>query len=152
MRGTSPDISGHRSGSHSYSGLMTSYQSIGTPASILSFVSVIVDRCRRQFPRHCPVCKRHFISFADYTSVTRSVGSPVEFDSAPDDPIGVVDFANCPCGTTISVSWEGPPGEERIALRRAIAKDVERLSMTPTAVLLELRAALWQTVVPKRSR
>lgn len=109
---------------------------------VLQFASELADRCRAQFPRHCSACDRRFASFEQYLIETTPVGVPVEYDSAPDDPFGIVEFANCTCGTTLSVRWEGPPSEQRVALRRAIVEDAKHTGGGPTAVLTLLRAAI----------
>ncbi|MCC6874114.1 MAG: hypothetical protein IT378_07375 [Sandaracinaceae bacterium] len=108
---------------------------------VIQFATALADRCREQFPRHCSACDRRFASFEQYLLETTPVGVPVEYDPAPDDPFGIVEFANCPCGTTLSVLWEGPPSEQRVALRRAIVEDAAQAGGR-TVVLSRLRLAI----------
>lgn len=112
------------------------------PQLMLQFVGAIANRCQDQFPRHCPACDRRYGTFAQYLSSTTPVGYPMEYDTDAEDPFGIVDFANCECGTTLSVRWEGPPSEERAALREAIREDAKRASTSPTGVLVSLRNAI----------
>jgi hypothetical protein len=74
----------------------------------------------------------------------------MQFDTAEDDPIGIVDFVNCPCGTTLSVRWEGPPGTIRQALRLALEDDALSTSKTMSELLLDLRSAVRGRVVSAR--
>jgi hypothetical protein len=113
----------------------------GPPTHSSRFVDAIVSVCESQFPRRCPACERVYATFAEYLRLTLPLGHPMEFDPEPDDPIGLVDFANCACGSTISVRWESGPGPARIALRSAIAQDVTDTS-TRLEVLLTLREAV----------
>lgn len=116
------------------------------PQLVLQFVGVIADRLSDQFPRQCPACDRRYGTFAQYLSDTTPVGYPMEYDPDPDDPFGIVDFANCPCGTTLSVRWEGPPSEERVALRAAVREDAKQSQKSPTTVLVFLRGAIARAV------
>lgn len=114
---------------------------------VLELVAALADRCREQFPRHCPACDRRYGSFEQYLSDMVPIGFPIEYDPAPDDPHGIVDFANCICGTTLSIQWEGPPSPRRVALRQAIAREAARTPGGATTVLLRLRDAIARTAL-----
>jgi hypothetical protein len=116
------------------------------PQLVLQFVGTIADRLSNQFPRHCPACDRRYGTFVQYLADTVPVGYPMEYDTDVEDPFGIVDFSNCPCGTTLSVRWEGPPSAERAALREAIREDAQRTGRSATAVLVVLRSAIARAV------
>jgi len=66
----------------------------------------------RQFPKSCANCGRRFGSLADFLHQTKHLSDPVSFDEArgdkrPRDPLGVFSFANCRCGSTLSISSNG---------------------------------------------
>ncbi|MCC6872824.1 MAG: hypothetical protein IT378_00835 [Sandaracinaceae bacterium] len=130
--------------------IVSQRQDVGTEADfsrVLEFVATLADHCREQFPRHCPACDRRYASFEQYLTDMVPIGIPIEYDPAPDDPHGIVDFANCICGTTLSIQWEGPPSPQRVALREAIEREAARTSGGAITVLLRLRDAIYRTVL-----
>jgi hypothetical protein len=75
---------------------------------------LIHDHIRSLFPKTCPKCQRHFATYRDYLAQTKPLGTPVSYDLElgdvkPADSIGNLSMANCPCGTTLSLSSEGMP-------------------------------------------
>jgi hypothetical protein len=65
------------------------------------------------FPKVCPNCGRHFASLRDYLEITTHLSNPVLYDDLaggiPDKPLGPMSYANCPCGTTVSIGSRGLP-------------------------------------------
>ncbi|MGW8370225.1 MAG: hypothetical protein ACWGPN_16295 [Gammaproteobacteria bacterium] len=75
-------------------------------------VTIVRAHIERKFPMTCSKCGRRFASLRDYLLNTTHVGSPVSYDAELTDwrprlPIGTMSFANCRCGTTLSISSQG---------------------------------------------
>lgn len=70
------------------------------------FLEPALARCRSQFPRACTKCRRQFASFADYVEGTRRIGAPMLDVVEDDEPLGMLVFANCSCGTTLALCYE----------------------------------------------
>ena len=67
------------------------------------FLQSALARCHSQFPRACTLCKRPFASFADFVDGTRRIGAPVLDVVEDDEPLGMLVFCNCACGTTLAL-------------------------------------------------
>lgn len=75
-------------------------------------VRIVRTHLERQFPKTCSTCGTVFTSLADYLRRTEHVGDPVSYDGEagrlrPSEPMGTVSFANCACGTTLTMSSRG---------------------------------------------
>ena len=65
-----------------------------------------------KFPMECSNCGICYPSLAEYLRKTIHVGKPVSYDAEmenwqPLNPIGTLSTANCPCGTTLSITSNG---------------------------------------------
>ncbi len=96
------------------------------------------------FPRSCSGCGRTFATLRDYILTTETVGGVRSYDAelgdwAPDEPLGSMALANCPCGNTISLGTDGMALEHRLALLNFVKEASERLAVAPAVVLERLR-------------
>jgi hypothetical protein len=75
-------------------------------------VAIVRSHLESKFPRRCSRCGRRFDSLASYLRGTTHLGHPV----SADDPltstessrlIGTISYANCSCGTTLTLSSAG---------------------------------------------
>jgi hypothetical protein len=104
----------------------------------------------QQFPRRCSSCSIRFESLTDYVEITTPLGSPQDFDegrraSDPGPPLGVICYANCVCGSTISVNCNIPdPVLEGI--RKSIALDARDMGCNPTDLWEELHSRVLELV------
>lgn len=63
--------------------------------------------CCAQFPRACSTCRRVHLNFPGYLEATKPIGAPrLDPDDDEDDAIGLLSFANCPCGSTLALRYE----------------------------------------------
>src|SRR5262245_1482610 len=75
-------------------------------------VAIVRGHVERKFPMACSACGHWFASLREYLEYTTHLGNPISFDAElgnwrPWRPIGTLSFANCRCGTTLSLSSEG---------------------------------------------
>ena len=72
------------------------------------------------FPRVCPKCGRRFESLREYLQGTTHLSSPILYDDltdgVPQKPLGPMSLANCPCGTTFSITSRGIPTATMVEL------------------------------------
>src|SRR5664279_1262541 len=66
------------------------------------------------FPKVCPNCHRRFATLREYILATQPLGATMSYDAEMEDwkpmqPVGTTAMANCPCGTTLTLSSEGMP-------------------------------------------
>ena len=78
---------------------------------------IALEHLRRHHPRQCPNCGERFETPEQYLRKTTRLGPPMLFDPqlpGPPDapPIGALSYANCACGSSLSVSGEGMPPED----------------------------------------
>jgi hypothetical protein len=75
-------------------------------------ITIVRGHIERQFPMNCSMCGHLFASLKDYLEYTTHLGKPVSYDADTEDwrplePLGTLSYANCQCGTTLSISSEG---------------------------------------------
>lgn len=75
-------------------------------------VRIVRKHVEQKFPMDCSTCGHSFASLKEYLEYTTHMGNPVSYDAEagdwqPRDPVGTLSFANCRCGTTLSVSSHG---------------------------------------------
>ena len=80
------------------------------------------------------------------------MGEPMPYDVElgdwnPVEPIGTATFANCPCGTTITLSSAGMNLFQLWALLNWARKETARRGMTPTQLLSYLRDRICEQVL-----
>ena len=96
------------------------------------------------FPRACPNCNRSFATLREYIRVTKRLGPAISYDGDLDNwqtkrPIGSVAMANCPCGTTLSLTTVDMPLALRLELLHWVNVETQRRKMTPSDLLEYLR-------------
>lgn len=96
------------------------------------------------FPMKCNACGRVFDSLRDYIQVTDPVGPSVSYDAERGDwqterPLGSFALANCPCGSTLSLTTEGLEPQDRKALLLWLKSQSESRHQTPSEVLGDVR-------------
>src|SRR5262245_649943 len=84
---------------------VTDEHEVMTEDDVVRIVRAFIET---QFPRSCPMCGRRFNTLRDYLLMTTHLDSPIAYDQmdSVDAPmeLGPMSFANCPCGTTLSVT------------------------------------------------
>lgn len=66
-----------------------------------SFIDPMIAMAATQFPRQCGNCRRQFSDFKQYIQETRPIGPPTLMQGAVLDPIHVISWTNCTCGSTL---------------------------------------------------
>jgi hypothetical protein len=107
------------------------------------YAPALLARLKTQFPKSCSSCGRTFSTFEEYIEVTTAIGSPQDMDASrrisdPSPPLGVLWYANCRCGSTLTLSCD-LPAEVQDGLRRAIAPDAAEMNIRSSRVWLLLR-------------
>lgn len=75
-------------------------------------VEIVRRHVERKFPMACTACGHPFASLKEYLEYTKHLGNPVSYDAEagnwrPWRPLGTLSYANCRCGTTLSISSHG---------------------------------------------
>src|SRR5579862_1952855 len=96
------------------------------------------------FPKICYNCKRQFATLREYLMTTEPAGSAVPYDAVlgdwlPKSPIGTVAYANCRCGSTLSLSSKGMPLTQLWPLLNWARTETKRRGLTPPELLNYLR-------------
>jgi HD-like signal output (HDOD) protein len=101
------------------------------------FARGALSACRSQFPRTCRCCGTSFKSFDHYLEKTTLIGKPM-LDPIEDDdePIGMLCFANCACGSTLALCYEDT--SEHAAFNRALADAARSTGRTHVDVGLDI--------------
>lgn len=107
------------------------------PANLVALVPEMIGVCRTQFPRECGVCGRRFSRFEEWIALTDPIASPT-FDESCDDPIGMISWVNCSCGTTLVLHC-GHQGAGHDAFAAVLAATSSSSGLTPAALLQQLR-------------
>jgi hypothetical protein len=77
-------------------------------------IQILRKHVERQFPKECPSCHRQFASLREYIIATKPVGDVISYDAEsgdwkPVEPLGTTAMANCPCGSTLTITSDGIP-------------------------------------------
>ncbi len=96
------------------------------------------------FPKVCSNCGLRFNSLREYAQITTHKGDPVSYDAAlgewnPSQPLGTLSFANCPCGSTLSISSEGMLAAQMLQLLDWARSETERCAVNMQELLRQLR-------------
>jgi hypothetical protein len=108
------------------------------------------------FPRVCPTCGRRFDSLRDYLEVTVHLSSPMLYDdiddAIPTTPLGPMSFANCPCGTTLSVGSRGIPPAQMVELLTWAKHEARLRSIGLSELLHHIRERIDEQVLAEARR
>lgn len=96
------------------------------------------------FPRDCATCGRHYATLRQYILETERISEAISYDAeledwVPDEPIGGVALANCPCGSTLTLSTEGIPLDQVHGILEWMKRESGRTGETPRQLLERLR-------------
>ncbi|MFA6029594.1 MAG: hypothetical protein WC969_07060 [Elusimicrobiota bacterium] len=92
--------------------------------------------CFAQFPRRCGNCRREYKDLSAYLAGTTPLAADAE--SGGSDTLGIFSYADCPCGSTLSLRWEGFTPEERILFRSELALEAREAGRGAGEILVEL--------------
>lgn len=106
----------------------------------------------RQFPRGCSGCGRTFPTLAHFLRETEHLGDPVSYDAEmgtwkPPKPWGTMTYANCRCGSTISVGSRGMGVATIWRLMGWLRRKRKETGKANGEILRDLRAAIDERVL-----
>jgi hypothetical protein len=75
-------------------------------------IRIMREHVEGLFPKECPNCRRRFATLHEYVLATKPLGATISYDAEvgdwnPNEPVGTTAMANCPCGTTLTLTSEG---------------------------------------------
>jgi hypothetical protein len=75
-------------------------------------IRIMREHVERLFPKKCPNCQRSFVTLREYVLATKPLGATLSYDAEagdwnPAEPVGTTAMANCPCGTTLTLTSDG---------------------------------------------
>jgi hypothetical protein len=104
------------------------------------------------FPKSCPGCRRAFATLREFLLVTKHQGPPMPYDAEmgnwqPAEPIGTATFANCPCGTTLTLTSRGMPLPQLWRLLAWAKIETQSRGVSPQELLSYLRDEICRQVL-----
>jgi hypothetical protein len=92
------------------------------------------------FPKTCTGCGRRFATLREYILGSRRLGATISYDAELRDwkttkPLGAAALSNCSCGSTLSLTTDGLPLEQRQQLLEWIRVETERRGVSAAALL-----------------
>jgi hypothetical protein len=108
-------------------------------------IEIIHNYLKSNYPSECKNCGKQFDSLADYLRNTTHIGLPVSYDAIKGNwklvkQIGTISMADCPCGTTLSVSSKNMDLKTMRKLMLWAKKETRKQDKKLTYLLGELRA------------
>ena len=96
------------------------------------------------FPKTCPNCGHEFPSLKSWIDITTPLGHVTSYDADAGDwetrqPAGTLAFANCSCGTTLSLTTDNLPVEQRVQLLEWLRGEISRRQCEPDEILDGIR-------------
>lgn len=96
------------------------------------------------FPKDCSVCKRRFPTLREYIQITKRIGPTISYDAelgrwTTSKPLGTMALANCPCGSTLSLSTGSMPLPLRQELLKWLKTETRMRGISSSELLDYLR-------------
>jgi hypothetical protein len=95
------------------------------------------------FPKICPTCGRRYGSLREYLKSTSHLGTPMLYETiagkALAEPMGPIAFANCACGTTLTIGSRGIPRAQMAELMEWARSESSKRSIGVQELLGHLR-------------
>ena len=115
-------------------------------------IRIVREHFEKLFPKVCPNCHRHFATLREYILATKRIGKPHSYDAEAGDwntpvPVGTLTDANCPCGSTLTLSTEGMPLPRRLQLLDWVQFETKRQGVDSSELLDHLRDVVRQQVL-----
>lgn len=117
-------------------------------------IQTLYEHFEGLFPRVCPRCNQRFATLREYIQITKRIGLPVCYDvklghSETKLPIGSLAMANCPCGSTLSLTTEGIPLLLRLELLNWVMNEKDRRGVSSSELLESLRDGIRKRALGK---
>lgn len=112
---------------------------------LCSFVPDMLKICQTQFPRKCGTCGKLYPSFKSYVEGVSPIGLPKIDHIEDEDPIGLMSFGNCACGSTLLIRCEylgGNAGEMHQRFNETLRQEEAATGHSINDILFELRAMM----------
>lgn len=117
------------------------------PESLEEFVGPMLAAAGAQFPRACGSCRRPYEDFKAFVRETKPIGEFTIWTDAASDPIGMVSWTNCACGSTLILHCEDAVGDMHGRFTRALEAESRASSRTVKDLLLALRSEIRRRVL-----
>jgi len=105
--------------------------------------AIVRNHIESKFPKLCGNCGRQYGSLADYLRRTTHLGHPVSLDdpatALPEQLVGAISYANCPCGSTLAISSSGLDVLTKFALLQWAGASAARRRISIGQLLSDLR-------------
>jgi putative acetyltransferase len=110
------------------------------------------EHLERLFPRVCSKCNRRFGTLREYLLTTEHAGSAMPYDPLlgewrPLKPVGIMTYANCPCGSTLTLSSKGMPLPRLWSLLTWARGETKKRGLSPRELLNYLREEICKQVL-----
>ncbi len=100
------------------------------------FVAPMLAMARKQFPRECSGCRRRYEDFEQYIRETVPAATTLNY---PFDPVGMISWARCACGATISLSCDEMTGEDHRRFTAALDRESKAGGLDREVLMSEIR-------------
>lgn len=115
--------------------------------SLETFISPMLAMAETQFPRVCNACQRPYRNFKQYVQETEPIGAPTITLDAETDPIGMMSWTNCACGSTLIVSCERRDEDMHNEFTRVLKAEAQASGRPIKDLLLAIRAEVRQRML-----
>lgn len=106
------------------------------PENLKPFVAPMLAMARKQFPRNCTGCGRRYENFEQYIRETAPAGTTLNY---PFDPTGMISWARCPCGNTLTLQCEEPAAENHRQFVSALEDESKAGGRTVESLMADIR-------------
>lgn len=112
------------------------------PETLVAFVGPMIEVARAQFPRACGKCGRSYADFDEFVRGTNPIGEPTFSKDVVLDPMGMVSWTNCACGSTMILHCGADSGDMHGVFLRALEAASRARSRSSKELLQALRAEI----------
>lgn len=118
-------------------------------------LQVLKEHFETMFPRNCSGCGRRFNDLREYFHETHSLGSMIcnggdAIDSTSTKPLLSITFANCTCGTTVTLSTMDMDESARCDLLQWLREEMKQVAAPPNQIFSALKLRLRRMVLEEQ--
>ncbi len=121
--------------------------------TLVELTKEILKMCQSQFPRTCGNCGRNFPSFKSYVEIVEPLDVPKVDNIEDEDPIGLMSFGNCPCGSTLTircVALGKNAAEKHQRFNEVLRQEQITSNRSTRDILIELRGIVREAAVSEK--
>lgn len=108
------------------------------PENLEEFIAPVIAMAESQFPRSCACCGRSFEDFKKFVQDTNPIGALTDMRVGEMDPMALLSWTNCACGSTLVLSCS-PENGAHVRFMRILVDEAQATGSSVEQLLRAMR-------------